>query len=82
LADTIQEKEMIDFIGFVDYVMDFYGPGGVYDFGAKKADVAIATCYVMNNSEIPFEGDSIDREHVRDVLLDKKYFNYEWRNAA
>jgi hypothetical protein len=28
---------MIDFIGFIDYVRTFYGPGGIYDFGAKNA---------------------------------------------
>ena len=34
----------------------------------------------MNKGDIPFDGDTIDRERVRDVLLEKKYFNYEWRN--
>ena len=71
---------MVDFISFIDYVMSFYGPGGVYDFGAKKADVAIATCYVLKNNEFPFDGDSIDRERVRDVLLNKNYFDYQWKN--
>jgi|TARA_R110000796_G_scaffold205939_1_gene322312 hypothetical protein len=58
---------------FVKYVMRFYGKGGIYDFGATEEDIVIATdIRLKNKPEIPFDGDSLDREIVRDILLDMK----------
>jgi hypothetical protein len=60
---------------FVDYVYDFYGPGGINDFGANKGDIAKATFIrVTGNTEVPFEGDSVDREMVRDILLETETY--------
>ena len=61
---------------FVDYVLDFYGNGGIYDMGAKREDVVFAIGKLMekraNDPEaIGFEGDSVDREHVRDIMIEE-----------
>lgn len=60
---------------FTDYLMDFYGPGGIYDYGFTVLQIDIATKIyksrlVSNNTE--FVGDSIDRENVRDIILDAR----------
>ena len=56
---------------FVQYVLDFYGKGGIYDFGATRDDVMLALGMRMNaaTSDFPFDGDSIDREIIRDYML-------------
>lgn len=57
---------------FIEYVLSFYGHGEIYDIGATRDEVLLATgarmgsCMTIN---IPFEGDTIDREAVRDIIL-------------
>jgi len=62
---------------FIDYVMSFYGPGGVYDMDATVEEVKEAIVLLsvrFPNTE--FVGDSIDREHVREIIIDRrKAFN-------
>lgn len=64
-----------DFINdFIGYVMSFYGPDGLYPMGANRTVVRKATNDLIKISEIKgreFCGDSIDRELVRDLLIDK-----------
>jgi len=59
---------------FVDYVMDFYGKGGIYDFGVERDEVirAIGKLIAIRANDpdgIGFEGDSVDRENVRDIII-------------
>ena len=59
---------------FVDYVMDFYGKGGIYDFGVEREEVVAAMGKLIelradNPDAIGFEGDSVDRENVRDIII-------------
>lgn len=59
---------------FVDYVMEFYGPDGIYPMGANPTVVRKATNDCMKIAKIKgdeFYGDSIDRELIRDLLIDK-----------
>lgn len=59
---------------FIDYVMEFYGPDGIYPMGANISLVRKATNDVMRIAKIKGEkfcGDSFDREQVRDLLIDK-----------
>ena len=59
---------------FIDYVMGFYGPDGVYPMGANPDVICKATNDCMKIAEIKGEefcGDSIDRELVRDLLISK-----------
>lgn len=59
---------------FVDYVMGFYGPDGIYPMGANLTLIRSATDDCMKIAEIKGEefcGDSVDRELVRDLLISK-----------
>ena len=65
-----------DFINhFIDYCMSFYGTDGLYPItGINRTVVRKATNDVIRISKIKgreFCGDSIDRELVRDLLIDK-----------
>lgn len=66
---------------FADYVLDFYGKLGIYDMGVKYEDVLVATGIRMElRKDIEFTGDSLDRELVRDILIER--FGYKWPVAA
>ena len=56
---------------FVDYLIDFYGPTGLYPMGVTKEDILLALCVYLEQIRdvYKFTGDSIDREHVRDILI-------------
>ena len=56
---------------FIDYVFSFYGKGGIYDMGATKEQIREATNVRLENKDTPFDGDSVDRELVRDILIAK-----------
>ena len=59
---------------FYDYVLSFYGVGGIYPMGATLIQVKQATSThlkILKLKEQEFCGDSIDRECVRDLLISK-----------
>jgi hypothetical protein len=59
---------------FYNYVLSFYGPGGIYPMDATLELIEQATQDLIRILEIKdqeFCGDSIDRELVRDLLIDK-----------
>jgi len=63
-----------DYKNFIDYVYEFYGKGKIYDMNATKEKIALATMMRLNkpeNKKLPFNGDSIDRELVRDILINE-----------
>ena len=53
---------------FYDYVLSFYGENGIYKIGATLDMVMEATEKYIN-SGAPFYGDSFDREHIRDIMI-------------
>lgn len=63
---------------FVDYVMSFYSndPDSVYpelDFTRDEVYLALATRLTRKKyEETPFEGDTVDREIVRDIVLEDR----------
>lgn len=58
---------------FVNYVLDFYGVGGLYDFGAVAEEVEKALdIRLERHKEVWFDGDSFDREVVRDIMLEMR----------
>jgi hypothetical protein len=61
---------------FYTYVLSFYGKHGLYLMGATLVDVKAATKIHKHRTNIEFEGDSVDRENVRDILI--KDFGYKW----
>jgi hypothetical protein len=59
---------------FIDYVLSFYAPGQIYgDFfenSLTQEEVNRAVnLRIKKTDEIPFDGDSVDREIVRDIIL-------------
>jgi hypothetical protein len=58
-------------MNFTGYMLDFYGPKGIYPMGFTAEQISLATqlykCRLKEGQE--FLGDSIDRENVRDIIL-------------
>ena len=58
---------------FIDYVLSFYGLNGIYageldpPFTREECENALQKYLQMNI--IDFDGDSIDRENLRDIVL-------------
>jgi hypothetical protein len=82
--DIENKKTLIEFF---DYVLDFYGKGGIYDFGASRKDIITATVIYINKGLTDESenyawgyGDSLDRERVRDILID--ILGYQWKDTA
>ena len=58
---------------FIDYFQSFYGKNGLYDIGSTREEAMEATLiYLTAPGALTFEGDSFDRENVRDVLLSRR----------
>ncbi len=55
---------------FVNYVLSFYGVGGLYDYKFTKKEVEDAIVIRVNENDMEFVADSVDRELVRDIVLD------------
>ena len=53
---------------FYDYVLSFYGKDGIYEFNAPHNVIYVACCLVAQRQDIPFDGDTADREAVRETL--------------
>ena len=54
---------------FYDYCLSFYGSDGIYDMNATLDMVIEATAKYLKEGSIPFDGDSVDRENVRDIMM-------------
>jgi len=63
---------------FANYVYSFYGAGGVYDLGASMEEIKMAIRFLQSKAGAvyrcgsPVIGDSLDREHVRMILEDRR----------
>ena len=53
--------------GFLSYVLQFYGPGGLCDI-KMTPDEADRGARIVKMLACEFVGDSIDREKVRDIV--------------
>ena len=56
---------------FINYVRSFYGPGGIYCMGATDEMIIDATIQYITKGGYEFCGDSFDREHVRDIMIER-----------
>ena len=61
-------------MNFTGYMLDFYGAAGIYPFGFTAEQINLATQLYKCRLEQAypgqlFEGDSVDRERVRDIIL-------------
>ena len=60
MSTVITESERAE---FVEYMLDFYGPNGVYDIGMTEAEVHEALpIRLLERADLEFEGDTVDRE--------------------
>lgn len=65
---------MHNFIEFIDYVYSFYGKDGLYDQNRKKEQIAYALFMYLDRCNDAMDdlnwgdGDSLDRERVRDIM--------------
>tara|TARA_R110000787_G_scaffold111716_1_gene220605 strand:- start:483 stop:782 length:300 start_codon:yes stop_codon:yes gene_type:complete len=64
---------------FVNYIHEFYGKDSIYgkEFfppnGASTAEIVLAVkIRQLMNIDLPFDGDSMDRELVRDIMAQAK----------
>lgn len=55
-------------LNFYTYCKSFYGKGEIYDLGVPTAALQTACELVTNRKDIPFDGDTVDRETVRHIL--------------
>ena len=70
-----------DFSDFCKYVESFYGVGGIYDMSANQKQIqACVMEYLKNPVGNEFCADSVDREKVRDLLMEM--FLLEWPTIA
>ena len=53
---------------FYKYCLSFYGKGEIYDLNVPDIAIKSACELVVNRKDIPFEGDTVDREKVRHIL--------------
>ena len=56
---------------FIEYVMSFYGDGGIYDMDATTEEVEAALAILLKDTENEFRGDSFDRELIRIIILEE-----------
>ena len=64
---------MNNFKDFIDYVFSFYGDGGLYDQKRTKEQISFALLTYLdecNDTMSWGDGDSLDRERVRDYMND------------
>ncbi|HET8688444.1 MAG TPA: hypothetical protein VFM18_17675 [Methanosarcina sp.] len=54
---------------FVDYVLSFYGPGEIYDYGFTREEVETAVKAYKGEAGATYQGDSFDREMVREIVF-------------
>lgn len=67
-------------LNFTRYMLEFYGnvPGAIYDYGFTAEQINLATQLYKTRLEQnypgeEFCGDSVDRERVRDIILNTCY---------
>jgi hypothetical protein len=57
---------------FINYVRSFYGPGGIYDMNVSDAMIIDATIQYLTSPDVKWgDGDSFDREMVRDIMIER-----------
>ena len=57
---------------FIDYVISFYGHGEIYDMGASRDEILLGIGTMLERCKFEFYGDSVDREKVRDIILEMR----------
>lgn len=55
---------------FIEYVYSFYGKEGLYPMSATISQIIDAVGILLTTEDWNFVGDSVDREKVRDILIE------------
>ena len=78
ITNVIAMNSNPELLKFKNYVLSFYGYEGIYPIaGLTGAEVEVAINEYLvhlttSNEDTWGDGDSLDRERVRDILLDMK----------
>ena len=68
---------------FTRYCLSFYGAGGIYDMSATAEEIQEATAERLRRfPALEFCGDTVDREKVRDLMIERRAAFIEARRAA
>ena len=68
MSTIISEPQVVE---FVSYMLDFYGPNGIYDMGMTEAEVREALpIRLLQRADLEFDGDTIDREICEQIIVD------------
>ena len=66
MSTVVSEAQVSE---FVSYMLDFYGPNGVYDIGMTEAEVREAMpIRLLERADLEFDGDTIDREICEHII--------------
>ena len=58
---------------FTRYCLSFYGARGIYDMNATPEEIEEATAERLARfPNLEFCGDTVDREKVRDIMLERR----------
>ena len=65
---VIQISEILD---FVEYCLNFYGPGGIYDYGFTFDEICRGMIKRFGyRPSLDFDGDTVDRELVCEMVFE------------
>lgn len=66
MSTVVSEAQITE---FVEYMLDFYGPNGIYDMGMTEAEVREALpIRLLERADLEFDGDTIDREICEHII--------------
>ena len=67
MSTMIAEPQIVE---FVEYMLDFYGPNGIYDIGCTEQEVREALpIRLLERADLEFDGDTIDREICEYIVI-------------
>ena len=66
-----EELSVSEVLDFVEYCLDFYGHGGIYDYGFSFDEVCKGLIKRFSyRPSMDFDGDTVDREYVREMVFE------------
>lgn len=67
---VVDSQDPLNISDFISYCLSFYGHGEIYDHGITEAEIRKALDIRLERyPHIGFDGDTLDREKVRDIVL-------------
>ena len=81
----VEPKHTQRYIEFIDFCELSFGKEGVFDMGATRTQIIIATeiymlkCINDSHIEVWGQGDATDRDNIRKVLV--SFFKLKWNDS-